>query len=83
MEFRANVRMEFCRRVALSIFESGMASEIAARCVPVFVSICVWQQRASPCMCPCTAFDKPVALMTCFWRKSKYCSRYSVRVQLF
>ena len=28
-------------------------------------------------MCPVHCFDKPVALMTCFWRKSKHCSRVS------
>ena len=55
-----------------------MASEIAESCVPVFVSVCVWLHRGSPLYVSVHCFDKPVALMTRFWRKSLHCSRLSL-----
>ena len=49
---------------------NGMACEIAESCMPVFVSILCLVASCESLYVFVHSFDKPVALMACFWRKS-------------
>ena len=54
-----------------------MASDIAESCMPVFVSILCLVASCESLNVSVHCFEKPVALMTCFWRESQHCSRVS------
>ena len=55
-----------------------MAGEIAESCITVFARLDVCLVASCESLnVSVQCFDKPVALMTCFWRESQHCSRVS------
>ena len=79
--FQASTGMAFCRRVALRILRAqiqrnGLQMKLlkaVCQCSSRFVSGTSCESLHVSVYC----FDKPAALMTCFWRKSLHCSGVS------